>query len=176
MYIAIVADKRDYASSTISLANSGNSLHKESTTKTHVSLNTEHIYEETVTSRDKHILTFILSLNTIVMLIVCCMIGLSLYCKRKRILQNVFKDDKEGSMYNRDRLQTNRCNFQGSSQLLHRTQNRDIEMTDKSLADNSSFFLQQRPYRHENRNDIDQYLTPETIETEQEYHQYSSVV
>lgn len=175
MFINIVADKSDYASSTISLAKSSASLHKESTTNTHVSLNTENKYEETVTSRDKHLVVFIISLNTIVMLIVCCIIGICLYCKRKWIRQKVF-EDKEGNVFNRDRLQTNRQHFQESSQSLHRTQNRDIEMTEKSLTGNSSFFLQQRPYQHEYRNEIDQYLAPETIEPEQEYHQYSTVV
>lgn len=128
------------------------------------------------------IIIIILSLNTAMILIVCCIIGLCVYYKRKLISSKTF-EVKDKNEYNRNRSYAKRIFSQGV--LLHKQHDFDLEMTDSvensqgcftnaidlpSLVQNSH--LQRDVYENESR----PYLDTETNEIEAEYHQYLTVV
>lgn len=128
------------------------------------------------------IIIIILSLNTAMILIVCCIIGICVYYKRKLISSKTF-EVKDVNEYNRNRSCAKRIFSQDV--LLHKQHDFDLKMTD-SLGNSQRCFtnaievpclvqeshLQSDVYENESQ----PYLNRETSEIEAEYHQYLTVV
>lgn len=126
------------------------------------------------------IIIIILSLNTAMIFLVCCVIGLCVYYKRKLISSKTV-EVKDGHGYNRNRSYAKRIfpqdvffhkqldfettDYVGNSQLCVTN---DIEVP--SLIQESH--LQCDVYENESQT----YLNTETNEIESEYHQYLTVV
>lgn len=140
--------------------------------------------EETVISRDDFLLILIISLNTFVILTVCGIISLCLYCKRKRIFHNITYFDKEGNEYNGNRPHSKKRLSKRQSQLKH--PDVDLEMTDMDghfvqqfTNEKSVSVSMKQGGRHQSpeyENDPDPYLVPEPDESDSNYHQYLTVV
>lgn len=137
---------------------------------------------ETVSPGNNLLLSIIISLNLFAIVIVCCIFGICVYCKRKLIFNKPFEVIRDGNVYHRNRLHEKRLFFR---EILHKSQDYDLEITNvggNSLQsftnDNDSGSLEQR--RHLERDlyesEPDPYLVPETIVTESGYHPYLTVV
>lgn len=127
---------------------------------------------ETVSPGNNLLLSIIISLNLFAIVIVCCIFGICVYCKRKLIFNKPFEVIRDGNVYYRNRLHEKRLFFR---EILHKSQDYDLEITNvggNSLQsftnDNDSGSLEQR--RHLERDlyesEPDPYLVPETIVTE----------
>lgn len=137
---------------------------------------------ETVSPDNNILLFIIISLNSFAIVIVCCICGICVYCKRKLIFNKPFEVNKDGNVYDRNRLHEKRLFFR---EILLKSQDLDHEITNVGgnfiqsfTNDNDSGSLEQR--RHLERDiydsEPDPYLVPETIVTESEYHPYLTVV
>lgn len=137
---------------------------------------------ETVSPGNNILLLVIISLNSFAIVIVCCIFGICVYCKRKLIFHKLFEVNKDGNVYDRNRLHDKRLFFR---EILHKSQDFEFEITnmeENSLQhfthDSDSGPLEQR--RHLERDiyesEPDPYLVPETDVTESEYHPYLTVV
>lgn len=147
-------------------------------------MKTDIINEKTVTSRDNVLLILIISMNTLVILTVCGIIGLCLYCKRRRIFHNIINSDMVKNEYNGNRLRSKELLSQKQSQIER--PNVDLEMTgmnghfvqnvqnDKLMSASRKQERHHQPYEYEN--DPDPYLVPEPAETDSNYHHYLTVV
>lgn len=128
------------------------------------------------------IIIIILSLNTAMILIVCCVIGLCVYYKRKLISSKTFEVRDENE-YNRNRSYAKRIFSQDA--LLNKQHDFDLEMTDSVGNSQRSFtntievpsFVQESHFQRDVfENESEPYLNTETKEIESEYHQYLTVV
>lgn len=169
----------DYVLSTISLSQSKITPITDSTFSTGSS---EHKGDTDVNNAldSNDIIIIILSFNTVMILLVCCVIGLCAYYKRKLISSKTF-EVKDGNECNRNRSYAKRIfpqdvffhkqldfemtDFVGNSQ---RCVTNDIEVP--SLVQESHF--ERDVYENESQT----YLNTETNEIESEYHQYLTVV
>lgn len=128
------------------------------------------------------IIIIILSLNTAMILIVCCVIGICVYYKRKLISSKTFKV-KDGNKYNRDMSYAKRAI--SKDVLLHKQHDFDLEMTD-SVGNSQRCFtnaievpslVQESDFQHDvYENESQPYLNTQSCEIEAEYHQYLTVV
>lgn len=143
--------------------------------------------QKTTTSGANSLLILTISLNTFVILIVCCIFVLCVFRKRTWIFQKIFENDEKGNLYDKNRLYAKGRLFREATGLLHKDQDLDIEMTEMTASvgnfmnDNSwPVSLTQKRYSphdvHVYENDTDPYLAPEITESESENHQYLTVV
>lgn len=137
---------------------------------------------ESVSPGNNHLLIIIILLNLFAIVTVCCILGICVYCKRKLIFHKLFEVNKDGNVYDRNRLHENRFFFR---EILHKSEDFDLEITNmdgnslqRFTNDNDSGSLGQR--RHLERDlyesEPDPYLVPETDVTEPEFHPYLTVV
>lgn len=147
--------------------------------------NIKNMNEETTESGSNSILILTISLNTFVILIICCIFVLCLFCKRKWIVQQIFENDEKGNLYDKKRPYAKRRIFQEPARLLYKHQDVDIEMTEMTASVgnfiNGNPVTQSMPQEgHYSRdvyeNDIDPYLAPPMTESVLENHQYLTVV
>lgn len=136
--------------------------------------------KETTTFDNNYLIILIISLNSIAIFVACGLIGLCIYFKRKWIFQKLFEVDKDGNVYNRNRLHDT---TETPTQLFYKRNDSNFEMT--NMRKNSvlkltndrfksvSFVQHIDNQRNEYENDPDSYLVPES---EPEYHQYLTVV
>lgn len=137
--------------------------------------------EGILTSRNDFLLILIISLNTFFILTVCGIIGLCLYCKRKRLFHNLIHFDKEGNEYNGSRPH--------SKELL--SHQKQVQLKRLDMTGRGEHYLQditndklmsgslKQERRHqplEDENDPDSYLVPEPEESDSNNHQYLTVV
>lgn len=125
------------------------------------------------------IIIIILSLNTAMILMVCCIIGLCVYYKRKLISSRTF-EVMDGNKYNRNMSYAKRA-F-SKDVLLHKQHDFDLEMTD-SVGNSQRCFtnatevpslVQESHDVYENESQP--YHNTQSSEIEAEYHQYLTVV
>lgn len=137
---------------------------------------------ESVSPGNNHLLIIIILLNLFAIVTVCCILGICVYCKRKLIFHKLFEVNKDGNVYDRNRLHENRFFFR---EILHKSEDFDLEITNmdgnslqRFTNDNDSGSLEQR--RHLERDlyesEPDPYFVPETDVTEPEFHPYLTVV
>lgn len=138
--------------------------------------------EETLISRDNKLFALVISSNIILFLIVLTIFGLCIYCKRKWIIHKMFEDDEGKSVYNGNGLYAKGRFSRERVEQLHKHPDfeLDIANTMKPLQqnhtnDNLISVSQERNQRPDGC-DNDQYLVPETAESESEYHQYLTVI
>lgn len=128
------------------------------------------------------IIIIILSLNTAMILMVCCIIGLCVYYKRKLISSRTF-EVMDGNKYNRNMSYAKRA-F-SKDVLLHKQHDFDLEMTD-SVGNSQRCFtnatevpslVQESHFQHDvYENESQPYHNSQSSEIEAEYHQYLTVV
>lgn len=128
------------------------------------------------------IIIIILSLNTAMILIVCYVIGICVYYKRKLISSKTF-EVKDGNKYNRNMTYAKRAFSQDV--LLHKQHDFDLEMTDFDGNSQHCFsnaievpYLVQESHLQRDLydNESQTYFNTEANEIEAEYHQYLTVV
>lgn len=81
---------------------------------------------EFVSPGNNHLLIIIILLNLFAIVIVCCILGICVYCKRKLIFHKLFEVNKDGNVYDRNRLHENRFFFR---EILHKSEDFDLEIT-----------------------------------------------
>lgn len=128
------------------------------------------------------IIIIILSLNTAMTLMVCCIIGLCVYYKRKLISSRTF-EVKDANKYNRNMSYAKRA-F-SKDVLLHKQRDFDLEMTD-SVGNSQRCFtnatevpslVQESDFQHDvYENESQPNHNTDSSELEAEYHQYLTVV
>lgn len=147
--------------------------------------NIKNMNEETTESGSNGILILTISLNTFVILIICCIFVLCLFCKRKWIFQQIFENDEKGNLYDKKSSYVKGRIFQKPARLLHKHQDVDIEMTEMTASVGNFInenpvtrsMLQEGYYQHDvYENDIDPYLASPMTELDLENHQYLTVV
>lgn len=137
---------------------------------------------ESVSPGNNHLLIIIILLNLFAIVTVCCILGICVYCKRKLIFHKLFEVNKDGNVYDRNRLHENRFFFR---EILHKSEDFDLEITNmdgnslqRFTNDNDSGSLEQRRHLECDlyESEPDPYLVPETDVTEPEFHPYLTVV
>lgn len=136
----------------------------------------------TVSPSNNLLLILLISSNSFSIVMVCCIFGICVYCKRKLIFNKPFEVNKDGNVYDRKRQHARRLFFRETSR---KSQDFDLENTNmggNSLQsftnDNDSDSLEQRRHLERDLYEIepDPYLGIETNVTEPEYHPYLTVV
>lgn len=189
MYIHSTGMKRnEILSSTLTVTQSRGNKDKDfrfNNGSTTFSGNIKNMNEETTESGSNGILILTISLNTFVILIICCIFVLCLFCKRKWIFQQIFENDEKGNLYDKKSSYVKGRIFQKPARLLHKHQDVDIEMTEMTASVGNFInenpvtrsMLQEGYYQHDvYENDIDPYLASPMTELDLENHQYLTVV
>lgn len=189
MYIYSTGSKtNEILSSTFTLAQSRGNQDKDfrfNNGSTTFSGNINNMNEKTTESGANSILILTISLNTFVILIICCIFVLCLFCKRKWIFKKIFENDEKGNLYDKNRSYAKERLFQEPARLLYKHQDVDIEMTEMTASVGN--FINENPVTRSMpqegyypcnvyENDIDPYLASPMTESELENHQYLTVV
>lgn len=129
------------------------------------------------------LLILLISSNSFSIVMVCCLFGICVYCKRKLIFNKPFEVNMDGNVYDRKGQHGKRLFFR---KTLRKSQDFDLEITNmggnslqRFTNDNMlSVSLRQETHfqQSEYENEPDLYLVPETYEARSEYHQYLTVV
>lgn len=126
------------------------------------------------------LLILLISSNSFSIVMVCCLFGICVYCKRKLIFNKPFEVNMDGNVYDRKRQHGKRLFFR---KTLRKSQDFDLEITNmggnslqRFTNDNDSDSLEQRGHLDLYGIEPDPYLGPETNVTEPEYHPYLTVV
>lgn len=134
----------------------------------------------TVSPSNNLLIILLISSNSFSIVMVCCICGICVYCKRKLIFNKPFEVNMDGNVYDRKRQHAKRLFFH---ETLRKSQDFDLEITNmggnslqRFTNDNDSDSLEQRGHLDLYEIEPDPYLGPETNVTEPEYHPYLTVV